>query len=87
MSQESFRQVTSEWKNISEFITVDSEKTYYIQNRGPCVLVVIESDGLPSSKHGIFVKPYDVVKYKKGNQDLYLSAFSSVCGINITSEG
>lgn len=87
MAQEAFEQLTSEWVAISDKITVDSNKTYYIQNRGADVLLAVESASEPTTLDGVLVKPYEVLKYKEGTDTLYLRAYNSNCAINITSEG
>lgn len=87
MAQEKFEQLIGEWIELSDIITVDVDKTYYIQNRGPDVLVACEGSSEPVSEEGVLVQPYKVLKYKKGADDLYLRAFANNCSINITSEG
>ena len=86
MAQEAFEQLTSEWTDIADIITVDASATYYIQNRGSDTLVACEGSAKPTRAIGVLVKPYEVLKYKKGTDNLYLRAFNTNCGINITSE-
>lgn len=89
MAQEKFEQLIGEWIELSDITTVDSSLTYYIQNRGPDVLVACEDSSKPDedNRDGILVKPYKVLKYKVGADNLYLRAFANNCSINITSEG
>ena len=87
MAQEAIEQLTTEWGALSDIITVDSSKTYYIQNRGADVLLAVESASEPTSLDGVLVKPYEVLKYQEGTDPLYLKAYNSNCSINITSEG
>lgn len=90
MAQEAFeKDLTTTWTALSDIITVDADTTYYIQNRGAGVLVVVEPDSEPSADDtdGILVQPYKVLKYKKGTNDLYLRAFANMCSINVSSEG
>ena len=88
MTQEAFEKgLTDEWTEISDIITVDADKTYYIQNRGADLLVACESASTPLDGGGILVRPYRILKYKKGTGNLYLRAFTNTCSINISSEG
>lgn len=87
MAQEAFESLTSDWTVVSDIITVDADTTYYIQNRGADILLAVESSAEPTTLDGVLVKPYDVLKYKKGTDDLYVKAYTSTCSINITSEG
>lgn len=87
MAQVAFEQLTNEWVALSDIITVDSSKTYYVQNRGADVLLAVESANEPTSLDGVLVKPYEVLKYQQGQDTLYMRAYNSGCSINITSEG
>lgn len=82
------KDITNEWIALSELITVDSDATYRIQNRGPDMLVALESSDTPDdTQEGDLILPYIQAIYKKGSQDLYLRAFDNICGINITKVG
>lgn len=85
--QESFIKISNEWTLLSDEITIDSDKYYFIQNRGADVLVALESDSLPDegSEDGVMILPYTQAIYKKDTQNLYLRAFNNNCLVNITS--
>ena len=85
MSQIASLSLNTTWKPFSEIITPEDDVNYYIQNRGSDFLIACEGD--PQSDEGIFVKPYELLKYKKGSQSLYLRASSSNCTINVSNEG
>lgn len=88
MAQEKFENISNEWVELSDIITVDSSKTYFIQNRGPDKLLALESSTEPEdTDNGILVEPYLVLEYKSGTDNLYLRAFSGNLSINISSEG
>lgn len=86
MAQEAFESLTNEWTALSDIITVADDTTYYIQNRGPDVLIACESSSEPTSDEGTVVLPYFVAKYEKGD-DVYLRASSGKCSVNISSKG
>lgn len=80
--------LTTEWVALSTITTVEDNTNYYIQNRGGGILIGLESSSTPTAtKGGILVRPFEVAKYKKGTQNLYLRAYSGQCEVNITSEG
>jgi hypothetical protein len=87
--QETFQKLTSEWVALSDFITVDADKKYRIQNRGADVLIALESSSEPDADNyeGTNILPYFEAEYVKGEQDLYLRAYNVSCSVNITSEG
>lgn len=87
MAQEGLRELSGEWVALSDIITVDESKTYYIQNRGSNMLLACEGGEKPTESTGVLVKPFEVLKYQKGTDTLYLKAYTEVCTINITSEG
>jgi hypothetical protein len=90
MTQEVFeRGLTKEWVALGDLITVESDTTYYIQNRGPDVLVALQASGQPEADNdgGDLVLPNVQAEYIKGTQDLYLRAFHNNCSINITKKG
>lgn len=89
MAQVKFEGLTNEWTALSDIITVSTDTTYYIQNRGADTLVALESFTEPAAdnREGFMCQPYKVIEYKKGIQDLYLRSFNKSCAINITSEG
>lgn len=90
MAQEVFEHgLTKEWVALGDLITVDDDATYYIQNRGPDVLVALEASSAPASDNegGDFVLPNVQAEYIKGTQNLYLRAFHNNCSINITKKG
>ena len=87
--QEKFeKNITTEWVALSDLITIEANATYRIQNRGTDVLVALEADSLPGAgQDGDLILPFVQAPYKKGTQNLYLRAFSNICGINITKVG
>lgn len=88
MAQEKFEHISNEWIVLSDLITVEADKLYFIQNRGPDKLLVIESSAEPEeTDEGILVEPYVVLEYKEGADNLYLRAFDNNLSINISSEG
>jgi len=86
MAQEGLTQLTKEWSVLSDIITVDADKTYYIQNRGSDMLLACEGAAEPNDAVGVLVRPFEVLKYKKGTGSLYVKAYTTTCTINITSE-
>ena len=87
--QEAFeKNLTRAWTSFADIVgTVDSSKTYQIQNRGYDTLVALESTGEPAvdNQAGDLILANHTALYKKGTQDLYLRAFNQNCSINITS--
>lgn len=82
------KNITNEWIALSELITVDSDATYRIQNRGADTLIALDADSLPNdTQEGDLILPYIQAIYKKGSQNLYLRALNNICGINITKVG
>ena len=83
--QEDFFSVSNEWTDIEDVTTIESDVTYYIQNRGPDMLVALESSDTPDdTQEGVMMPPYIQGIYVKGAQKLYLRAFNKLCTINIT---
>lgn len=82
--QVNFEHLTKNWV---EFETAESGVVYLIQNRGADVLVLLETDSAPESttKDGILVKPYQTVKYEKGEQSLFMRALDMSCSVNIST--
>lgn len=87
MAQISLQNLTTEWVAFSSITAVDANATYYIQNRGADYLVACEGSSEPITQEGVFVPPSKILKYKKGNQNLYLRASTKGCSINISNEG
>lgn len=89
MAQEFTQALTTEWVELADYITVDGDTTYYIQNRGADVLLLLEADDTPADNEtdGVLVKPFEVVSFKEGDQYLYMRAYNSSCTINVSSEG
>ena len=87
MAQVGLNTLTKEWLAFSEITTPDEGTTYYIQNRGSDFLLAAESSSTPSDAFGILVRPFEVIKYEKGSQNLYLRAYTTNCTVNVTSEG
>lgn len=88
MAQEKFENISNEWVGLSDLITVEADKLYFIQNRGPDKLLALESSTEPEeTDEGILVEPYVVLEYKAGVDNLYLRAFDKSLSINISSEG
>lgn len=82
-----FSILDTEWKPLSNFVVVEDDVTYRIQNRGADFLLALEAASTPSdSVAGVLIPPYSVLYFKRGTQDLYLRAFSSKCEANIYSE-
>ena len=84
--QETKTDLTTDWVKLSDIITVDSSKTYYIQNRGNGILWLSEGSSVPTDG-GIFVENFKIAEYKQGEQDLYLRSYSGTLVANISSEG
>lgn len=83
--QEDFQKIETEWVNVEDIVTIETDVTYYIQNRGPARLVALEAESTPDEEQdGTIILPYVQAVYKKGVQNLYLRAFSDQCSINIT---
>lgn len=87
MSQIKTKNLTNVWIDFSTITTPVSNKMYFIQNRGPDILVACEGDSTPNKKGGLYVPPYCVLKYKLGSQYLYLKSFKNSCTINVSEEG
>lgn len=89
MAQESIYSLTTAWTALSDIITVDASTTYYLQNRGADILLLVESSSAPSSNsiEGVLVQPYTPISYQKGSDNLYLRALNSTCTVNVSSEG
>ena len=85
--QINFRELKTKWVAFTDITTPDADTTYYIQNRGPDVLLAVEASAEPTTVDGVLVQPYKTLNYKKGTQTLYLRAYSSNCAINVSSEG
>lgn len=87
MSQVDLVKLTKEFVAFSDITTVDADTTYYIQNRGPDVLVALEASSTPDEElDGVYVPPYCVLQYKQGEQNLYLRAGKTNCSINVSKE-
>ena len=82
-----FEKVTTEWLPFSEIVTPEANVKYTIQNRGADILVLLEASSLPDNdvEDGVLVQPYVQAFYVKGEQNLYLRAFSKNCAVNVTA--
>lgn len=89
MAQEEFEQLTQEWTDFGDIVTVDDGTTYYIQNRGSDTLVALESASTPDAdnQEGVMILPYQFAVYEKGSENLYLRAFNKSCAVNISKVG
>ena len=87
MAQIGLQNLTTEWTAFTDITTPDADTNYYIQNRGPDILLAVESSAEPTTVDGVLVQPYKTLNYKKGTQTLYLRAYASNCAINVSSEG
>ena len=78
--------LTTEWVKLSDEYIFASGKTYYIQNRGPDMLLTLEPDSEPSESEdaGDVWLPHERVTYEVGTNDLYVRALNSTCSINIS---
>lgn len=78
--------IDSNWIKFSTITTPQNDVNYYIQNRGNGNLLACESSLEPTNEDGIVVRPHEVLKYKKGAQDLYLKSISFPVLSNLGSE-
>lgn len=86
MSQIGLKKLKKSWVAFSTITQPVSDTLYYIQNRGADYLVACEAISEPTTQEGIFVPPKKILKYKVGNQNLYLRSTGS-CTINVSDEG
>ena len=87
MAQIDFRELKTDWVAFTDITTPDADTTYFIQNRGPDMLLALEASSKPDSTFGVLVKPMETLVYKKGAQTLYLRAYLSNCFVNVSKEG
>lgn len=83
-----YKILRNEWVPLSDFIVIEDDVTYRIQNRGSDCLLALEAANLPDNDatDGVLIPPFAVIHFKLGAQDLYLRAYSSVCEVNVYSE-
>ena len=86
MSQIALKELTEEWVAFTDITTPQNNKNYYIQNRGPQNVIALESASEPETKDGVLIPPYVQYTYQKGDQTLYLRAYSNNATVNITKE-
>jgi len=86
MSQIGFETLTEEWTPITDIETPVQDRTYFIQNRGPGLLLAQEAAAEPTTEAGIIVEPFKMLKYVAGTDTLYLRALSGKCAVNVTDE-
>lgn len=84
MAQVNFSNLTTEWVAFTDITTPADDTDYYLQNRGADIMLAVESAETPTTMAGMLVKPYEVLKYKKGNNPLWLRAYTSSCSVNVT---
>lgn len=84
--QEDLIQLTEEWVALDDYITVESDINYFIQNRGQNVLITQVASSKPeaSDMDGDLILPYIQALYKKGTGNLYMRAFNNTCSVNVT---
>lgn len=89
MAQITTYELTEDWVDFEDVIdgTAESEKLYYIQNRGNDYLIACEGIEEPTTEAGVIVPPRSVLKYVVGSQALYLKSKNGVCLINVSIEG
>lgn len=88
--QENFQQIEQTWVDLESLVTVNDDDIYLIQNRGPGILMTLESYTTPDDVEataGTLI-PADISKqgvFIKGTQKLFLKALTDAsCAINIT---
>lgn len=81
-----YREIGRNWVAFTTITTPDANKTYQIQNRGDSTILAVEANATPTTQAGVFVRPYETLVYKKGEQTLYLKALGST-SINTSAEG
>jgi hypothetical protein len=60
--------ITGDWVKLSDLITVENEKTYYVQNLDSPAIFVVESDTEPTEKVGMRVLKNETIGYEKGKE-------------------
>lgn len=85
MANKNFSALTTSWVAITSLITPEDGKTYYIQNRGPFMVIAQESASTPNTEAGICIPAYKTLKYVKGTDTLYLKSYG-ISEINISDE-
>ena len=83
MAQIAYSQIGSDWVDVTTLGTLESNKAYYIQNRGAGVLLAVESSTEPATEAGISVLPHKVLKYTY-DEKLWVKADNGTCAINIS---
>lgn len=88
--QENFQQIEQTWVDLESLVTVNDGDVFLIQNRGPGILMTLESYTTPDDEEstaGTLI-PADISKqgvFIKGTQKLFLKALTNAsCAINIT---
>ena len=81
--------LSDKFESIEDIIGADfsSDVTYYIQNKGPNILVGLESATEPTDykNHGKFCPVMKELTHKKDGTDvLYIRSLLGTCDINIT---
>ena len=85
MAQVDVKKLENEWIPFSSIVIPVSDRLYYIQNRGPNIMLACEGNSMPIKNDGLMVKPNQVLKYKVGSQNLYLKSESG-CLANVSDE-
>ena len=85
MTQKALQTLSTTWVAITDIITPEDDKNYFIQNRGPDMVIAVESAATPTTEAGICIPAYKTLKYVKGANTLYLKSYRT-SEINITDE-
>lgn len=85
MTQKALETIGTTWIIITDIITPEDDKNYFIQNRGPDMLIAVESASAPSTDAGIVIPAYKTLKYVKGTNTLYLKSYGTSY-VNINDE-
>ena len=85
MTQKASQTLSTTWVAITDIITPEDDKNYFIQNRGPDMVIAVESAATPTTEAGICIPSYKTLKYVKGTDTLYLKSYRT-SEINITDE-
>lgn len=74
--------VGSEYKKVSEIIdeSLESEKTYSIQNRGNGYLLFAQKEDTPTTDEGILIAPLEKVEYTHSEGELWVYSAGSFLG-------
>ena len=85
MANKNFSILSTTWVAITDLITPEDDKNYFIQNRGPFMVIAVESASTPTTDAGIVVPAYKTLKYVKGTNTLYLKSYGTSY-VNISDE-